>query len=119
MYYLDHCMHIDEQAISEELSAQQSRLDASRRAAAELGARIAMSPVAASAESRPLGETCTPVSLMQSADHVAHQMALLEQSIGVLSDLAQRQNHASLVCQCAAQSAEKQIDTARQVRGDH
>jgi hypothetical protein len=107
-----------EQAISDELVERQSRLERDRLVATDLGRTVAMSPVASSLPSAAddLSTSYMPASLMHSADHVAQHFALLQQALSVLTDLAERQNNAAQLCQGAAQSVEKQIDTARQVR---
>lgn len=109
------------QAISEELVGQEERLERSRLAASELGRSIAMSPVVVDV-SIVVGTDATsatmPVSLASSADHVAQQLQLLQQSINVLADMAEKQSSAVNNCNGAILTAEKLINTARQVTND-
>lgn len=56
-----------------------------------------------------------PVSLATTADHVAQQLQLLQQSISVLADIAERQGSAYNNYNGTILTAEKRIDTARQV----
>lgn len=101
------CVFLNLQAISEELPAQEERLRRIRSAAAELGKSLAMSPVAS--------EPC--VGLATSAERVARQLQLLEQSVGLMAEALDRQSSAESSCNGAVLSAEKIIDHARQVTG--
>ena len=98
---------------------QQERLERNRLAASELGRSIAMSPVVVD---MPIvvGTDATsadiPVSLASSADRVAQKFQLLQQSINVLADMAEKQGSAVNNCNGAILTAEKVISTARQVR---
>lgn len=107
------------QAIGEELLVQQERLERSRLAASELGRSIAMSPVVMDNSVSMVGADATsasmPVSLASTAEHVAQQLQLLQQSMSVLADIAERQSSAVSNCNGTILSAEKLINTARQV----
>ena len=97
---------------------QQERLERGRLAASQLGRSIAMSPVVLDV-SIVVGTDATsatmPVSLATTADHVDQQLQLLQRSISVLADIAERQRSAVSNCNGAVLSAEKRINTARQV----
>lgn len=63
----------------------------------------------------PQAASYIPTSLMHTAEHVAQQFVILQQLMSILADLAERQNSAAQERHDATQSAEKQIDIARQV----
>lgn len=95
---------------------QQERLERGRLAANELGRSIAMSPVVVDNSISMVGaDACMPVSLASTAEHVAQQLQLLQQSMTVLADIAERQSSAFSNCNGTILSAEKLINTARQV----
>lgn len=104
--------------VGEELQVQKERLERNRISSSELGRSIAMSPVVVDV-SIVVGTDATsatmPVSLATTADHVAQQLQLLQQSISVLADIAERQSSAVNNCNGTILTAEKLINTARQV----
>lgn len=110
-------MFVCRQAIGEELEAQQERLERNRSAAVDLGKSLAMSPVAvAGSGSDPLSPgALMPVGLVTSADHVARQLEILQQSISLMADMVEKESSALSNCNGTIMSAEKLIDTARQV----
>lgn len=75
---------------------------------------VDMSVSVAAAEA-PATTATMPVSLASSADHVAQQLQMLQQSLSVLADIAEKQSTAVNNCNGAILSAERIIDTARQV----
>ena len=80
---------------------QQERLERCRLEASQLCTSITMSPIVldvsiiVDTDTRPTSAT-KPVSLATIADHVDQQLQLLQRSISVLTDIAERQR--SIVC---------------------
>ena len=105
------------QVIRAELEVQQYRLEHNRLLGANLRRSLTMSPVV-SYISVTAGELSMPISLATSADHVAQKLNLVNQSIGVLAEIAERQRNTLQICNGAILSAEKQIDDAKQVMGN-
>lgn len=97
---------------------QQERLERTRLAASDLGRSITMSPVVVDVSivvgSEPSPATI-PVNLAATSDHVAQQLQLLQHSITVLADMTERQSSAVNNYNGTIQTAEKRINTARQV----
>ena len=78
---------------------QQERLERGRLAASQLSTSITMSPVNLDVSIVLDTDTTSatkPVSLATIADHVDQQLQLLQRSISVLTDIAERQR--SIVC---------------------
>ena len=105
------------QVIRAELEVQQYRLEHNRLLGANLRRSLTMSPVVSDI-SVTAGELSMPISLATSADHVAQKLNLVNQSIGVLAEIAERQRNTLQICNGAILSAEKQIDDAKQVMGN-